>query len=165
MVTKLRRFVAALAVAGALLVAPGVRAEQGAVAPPPAAAADDPYALELYNGLMSPYCPGRTLMDCPSGQAAELRDWIATQEQAGRPREAVEQELYEKYGDVILQAPRAEGFGLVAYVLPIVAFVLGGFIVWAFLRRQAARAAPPAPRPRISLDPEIERRIDEELRA
>jgi cytochrome c-type biogenesis protein CcmH len=137
----------------------------GALAAAPAAAAEPPYALELYNGLMSPYCPGRTLMDCPSGQAAELRDWIAAQEQAGRSRQEVEDELYAKYGDVILQAPRAEGFGLAAYVLPVVAFLLGGGIVWVFLRRQAAGAAPAEPRPRASLDPEIERRIDEELRA
>jgi cytochrome c-type biogenesis protein CcmH len=131
---------------------------------PAARAADEPYSLELYNGLMSPYCPGRTLMDCPSGQAAELRDWIAGQEQAGRSRQEVEDELYEKYGDVILQSPRAEGFGLAAYVLPIVAFLVGGAIVWVFLRRQAAaRSVAGGPRP--SLDPEIERRIDEELRA
>lgn len=139
-------------VAGALLGASPVLAAGG-------------YSMELYNGLMSPYCPGRTLMDCPSGQATELRDWIAAQEQAGRPRSEVEDELYERYGDVILQAPRAEGFGIAAYVLPIVAFLVGGGIVWVFLRRQAAGAPAPAlAGPRATLDPEIERRIDEELR-
>lgn len=135
-------------------------------AAPAAPAADEPYALELYNETMSPYCPGRTLMDCPSGQAAELRAWIAAQEQAGRPRADVEAELYERYGDAILQAPRPEGFGLAAYLLPIFAFVAGGAIVWLFLRRQAAgRPAPATPGPRAPLDPELERRIDEELRA
>jgi cytochrome c-type biogenesis protein CcmH/NrfF len=130
------------------------------------AAADDPFALELYNGLMSPYCPGRTLMDCPSEQAGELRDWIAAQEESGRSRAEVEEELYQRYGDVILQAPRAEGFGLAAYVLPVIAFLIGGAIVWVFLRRQAAAGAgAAAARPRASLDPDIERRIDEELRA
>ena len=137
------------------------------VAVPPAPAADDPYAMELFTGLMSPYCPGRTLIDCPSSQAGELRDWIASQEQAGRPRGEVEAELYAQYGDVILQAPRAQGFGLAAYVLPLVAFLLGGGIVWVFLRRQAAAGAGGAAiaRPRAALDPELERRIDEELRA
>lgn len=132
---------------------------------PPAAAAEPPYAVELYNSLMSPFCPGRTLMACPSSQAAEMREWIAAQEHAGRPREAVEDELYAQWGDVILQAPRAEGFGLAAYVLPIVAFLAGGGIVWVFLRRQGVGAGVPPPGPRAPLDPEIERRIDEELRA
>jgi cytochrome c-type biogenesis protein CcmH/NrfF len=150
-----RSFGVAALLAGALLLGGCGREE----------AADAPYAVELYNGLMSPYCPGRTLMDCPSGQATELRDWIAGQEQAGRPRQEVEDELYAKYGDVILQAPRAEGFGVVAYLLPVVAFLIGGGIVWAFLRRQAAGGGAPVARPRASLDPEIERRIDEELRA
>jgi len=153
---KLRSLGIAVLAAGALFAVPDVR---------PAAAAETPYSIELYNGLMSPYCPGRTLMDCPSGQATELRDWIAAQEQAGRPRQEVEDELYAKYGDVILQAPRAEGFGIAAYVLPVVAFLIGGAIVWIFLRRQAAGAGAAPARPRASLDPEIERRIDEELRA
>lgn len=162
---KMRSLGAAALVAGALLAAPGASAEQSPAARPEAAAAGESYSMELYNGLMSPYCPGRTLMDCPSGQATELRDWIAGQERAGRPRQEVEDELYAKYGDVILQAPRAEGFGLVAYLLPVVAFLIGGGIVWAFLRRQAAGGGAPVARPRASLDPEIERRIDEELRA
>lgn len=136
-----------------------------AVSAAPAAA--DPYAMELFTGLMSPYCPGRTLIDCPSSQAGELRDWIAAQERAGRSRSEVEQELYAQYGDVILQAPRAQGFGLAAYVLPLVAFLIGGGVVWGFLRRQAAAGAgsPAVVRPRAALDPELERRIDEELRA
>jgi cytochrome c-type biogenesis protein CcmH/NrfF len=152
--------IAALVASVLLAAAPSARSEAEGMATAEA------YSVELYNGLMSPYCPGRTLMDCPSGQATELRDWIAAQEQAGRPREDVEDELYTRYGDVILQAPRAEGFGLAAYVLPIVAFAAGGVIVWLFLRRQAAAGrAAAAPSLRPSLDPELERRIDEELRA
>lgn len=139
------------------------------VAAPSARAADASYSLDLYNGLMSPYCPGRTLMDCPSGQATELRNWIAEQEQAGRSKQEVEDELYAQFGDVILQAPKAQGFGIAAYVLPILALFAGGGIVWVFLRRQVAAGATtgePALRtgPAV-LDPEIERRIDEEMRA
>ena len=33
----------------------------------------------------------------------------------------VEEELYERYGDIILAAPRAEGFGTAAYAIPILA--------------------------------------------
>ena len=42
------------------------------------------WGYHLANELMSPYCPGRTLNDCPSSQAAELKSWILAQEQAGR---------------------------------------------------------------------------------
>ncbi len=140
-----------------------------ALALAPAAPADEaPYSMQLWNGLMSPYCPGRTLMDCPSGQATELRDWIAEQEQAGRSRQEVEDELYAQFGDVILQAPKMQGFGIAAYLLPILALCAGGGIVWVFLRRQVAAGATTGESalrqgPAV-LDPEIERRIDDELR-
>ena len=116
---------------------------------------------QLWTGLMSPFCPGRVLIDCPSPQAAELRAWIAEQERAGRSRADVEAQLYAQFGDVILQAPKAQGFGLAAYVVPLVAFACGGALVWLFLRRQ--RRAVSAPAPLAAADPEIERQIDEEL--
>lgn len=148
----------------------------GLAAPPAGAQAEAPYKMELYNGLMSPYCPGRTLMDCPSEQAAQLRDWIAAQEAAGVPRAQVEEDLYRRYGDVILQAPRAEGFGLAAYVIPTLLVAVGAAVVWLFLRRQGVPAGAGLPtrgreslaggaRGPVAIDPEIERRIDEEMRA
>jgi cytochrome c-type biogenesis protein CcmH len=118
----------------------------------------------MWNSLMSPYCPGRTLLDCTSGQAAELREWIAEQETAGRPRAEVEAQLYEQFGDVILQAPKASGFGLAAYVIPVVGVAAGALVLVIFLRRQAgsARTAPAAIA--APLDPELDRLIDEEMR-
>jgi cytochrome c-type biogenesis protein CcmH len=115
---------------------------------------------------MSPFCPGRTLPDCPSPQAAELQRWIREQERLGRSRGDVETELVTQFGDVILQSPRASGFGLAAYVIPVVLLVAGGSLLVYFLRRQTrasvVTAAPPAGlRP---VDPELERLLDNELR-
>lgn len=94
------------------------------------------WGYHLANELMSPYCPGRTLNDCPSSQASELKRWILAQEAAGRREADVETELYARYGDVILQAPRASGFGLAAYVLPVLAVLAGATLIATFLRRQ-----------------------------
>ena len=80
----------------------------------PASAQPEGWAYELSGEMMSPFCPGRTLADCPSPQADSLRMWILVQEAAGRSRPDVEEELYERYGDVILAAPRAEGIGIAA---------------------------------------------------
>jgi cytochrome c-type biogenesis protein CcmH/NrfF len=148
-----------------VLVTVGAWTAAAARAADAAPAPSHSWAIDLDNGLMSPFCPGRTLMDCPSPQAAKLRAWIAEQEQAGRTQDEVEEQLYQQFGDVILQAPRAEGFGLAAYVLPVVAFLAGGAVVWVFLRRQVRHGGPPAPHVPTAIDPEIERRIDEELRA
>ncbi|HVH19931.1 MAG TPA: cytochrome c-type biogenesis protein CcmH [Myxococcota bacterium] len=124
-----------------------------------------PWAYELAAELMSPFCPGRTLADCPSPNAASIRMWIVVQAASGRTRDDVQAELYERYGDVMRPAPRAEGFGLTAYLVPIGAFAAGGLLVALVLRRMTRRGAAPAqavaaPRP---LDPELERRVDEEL--
>jgi cytochrome c-type biogenesis protein CcmH/NrfF len=132
-----------------------------------AATAAQGWAYELQNELMSPYCPGRTLADCPSPQAQTLRMWLIMQEAAGRPRAEVEAELQRRYGDAILSSPRAEGFGIAAYVVPALLFAAGlALLVW-FLRRQT-HAAPLSPAAgsgaSAPLDPELERLIDEELR-
>jgi len=129
------------------------------------AAADDAakgWAYELPRELMSPFCPGRTLADCTSQQAATVKAWILVQEAAGRSREEVEAELLARYGDVILARPRARGMGLAAWGVPIAAFLAGGGFVAFFLRRQT-REAHAEPRNTAALSPELERLVDEEL--
>ena len=42
------------------------------------------WAYELSHEIMSPFCPGRSLADCPSPQAESLRAWILVQEATGR---------------------------------------------------------------------------------
>jgi len=127
-----------------------------------AVAEPEGWAYQMSHDLMSPYCPGRTLSACPSPQADDLRMWLIVQEASGRSREDVEAELYERYGEVLRAAPLAEGFGMTAYVFPVVAFLAGGVIVGVFLRRQTRVAADPAPSAPAP-DPELERAIDQEL--
>jgi cytochrome c-type biogenesis protein CcmH len=132
------------------------------LASPLVAGAAEQWHYDLEQELMSPYCPGRTLTDCTSPQAAELRQWIAGEEAKGRSREDVEKQLFLEFGEVILQAPKAQGFGLAAYVIPAVGVALGAALVVIFLRRQR-RTATPAP-VAMAPDPELDRLIDEELR-
>jgi cytochrome c-type biogenesis protein CcmH/NrfF len=153
---SLASFLAALALAG------GALAAQEAAEPPS-------WAYQLPHDLMSPFCPGRTLAECPSPQADQLRLWILTQAAAGASREELESALYQRFGDQIRSAPRASGWGWSAYAIPIAGFLLGGGLVVFALRRivrrgssPAAAASPVAPPPG---DPELERLLDEELRS
>jgi cytochrome c-type biogenesis protein CcmH/NrfF len=120
------------------------------------------WGYQLSREVMSPYCPGRSLSDCPSPQAGELREWILDQEKAGVSKSEVEQELFRVFGDQLRQAPRAEGMGLVAYLIPAAAFAAGGALLVFFLRRQ--RAALGAPAPTLPPDPALEKLVEEELR-
>lgn len=123
------------------------------------------WAYDLSHELMSPFCPGRTLPDCPSPQAAELQKWIREQERIGRSRGDVETELVTQFGDVVLQSPRASGFGLAAYLIPVALFLSGGSLLAYFLRRETRRAPAPSPSGGLRpVDPELERRLDAELR-
>ena len=124
------------------------------------------WAYDLSHELMSPFCPGRTLPDCPSPQAAELQQWIREQERIGRSRGDVEAELVTQFGDVILQSPRARGFGLAAYLIPALLLLSGGSLLAYFLHRQTrpSQLAPPAAGGLRSVDPELERRLEAELR-
>jgi cytochrome c-type biogenesis protein CcmH len=137
-----------------------------AAAPEPAAPgapAATGWGHALARDIMSPFCPGRALADCPSPQAQTLRAWILVQEAAGRSREEVEAELLERYGDQILAAPRARGFGLTAYAIPIGVFLAGGVLVAVFLRRQTREARAAARPEAAALSADLERLVDEEL--
>ncbi|HEY8156285.1 MAG TPA: cytochrome c-type biogenesis protein CcmH [Myxococcota bacterium] len=129
-----------------------------------AAQAAEGWAYEMANEMMSPFCPGRSIADCPSPQAQTLRMWLIVQESAGRPRAEVEAELVSRYGESILGAPPAKGIGLTAYLIPVAVVAAGAALLTWFLRRQT-RAAPI---PKLAgagaaLDPELERLVDEKL--
>jgi len=128
-----------------------------------AAEATDGWGYELADEIMSPFCPGRALAECPSPQAEDLRRWILDQEASGVSREAVEAELYAAWGDGLLQSPRASGVGLLAYAVPAAAVAVGGGVLLTLLRRKREPAAAAAADPASPLDPDLERQLDEEL--
>jgi cytochrome c-type biogenesis protein CcmH/NrfF len=136
-----------------------------------------PWAYAMAHDLMSPYCPGRTLAECPSPQATTLRFEILMQAAAGASEDEVREMLASRFGDVLLAAPRAEGWGLSAYAIPIVFFVLGGPVVFWIIRRLAsegrgepvsAQGMEPASsslqsEPPSHPDAELERQLEKEL--
>jgi cytochrome c-type biogenesis protein CcmH len=75
-----------------------------------------------------------------------------------------------QFGEAVLAAPPKKGFNLLAWVLPLVGIVVAGGAI-AFLavrwtrsgRRSGQTAGDPASNGRRALDPELERRLDEEL--
>ncbi|MCZ6784622.1 MAG: cytochrome c-type biogenesis protein CcmH [Proteobacteria bacterium] len=151
-----------------LLGLAALAAAQSSTRSEPEAPPHPDWAYGLAHDLMSPFCPGRTLAECPSPQADELRLWILTQAAAGASQEEVEEALYARFGDAVRSTPRAEGWGLTAYAVPIGGFLLGGGIVVFVLRRmvaggQGAPAATPSTGTPPASDPELERLLDEEL--
>jgi cytochrome c-type biogenesis protein CcmH len=122
------------------------------------------WGYALADELMSPWCPGFSLPDCSSGYAQDLRLWILEQEKLGRSREDVKSEILAKYGEQMLQAPPAEGRGMLAYAIPAAMIVAGLGVLLVFLRRQAASAAAaPAEAMPQAVDARLLSRVDAEL--
>jgi cytochrome c-type biogenesis protein CcmH len=98
----------------------------------------DREAGKIFGSVMSPYCPGKLLGDCPSPAAMQLRETIRERVAAGEPADTIRDEFYEAYGEYIRAAPSAEGFDLLAWVLPFLVIALGAAAIFAWMRRRRA---------------------------
>ncbi|ETX01746.1 MAG: hypothetical protein ETSY1_06265 [Candidatus Entotheonella factor] len=111
------------------------------------------YALEwqdVANELMSPACPGRTLINCTSGQSDQLRELIRQKVAQGESKSAIMQYFVDMHGEEILAAPPKKGFALAAWLLPLFVVLNGaGLIMVLTFRwtRNRARAESNADMP------------------
>jgi cytochrome c-type biogenesis protein CcmH len=138
------------------------------LAAPAAASERHPTQGELEGELMCPICAGETLAQSDSPAAQRIKAYIATRIAAGDTRSEIKDNLVTIWGQRILAAPPRHGFNLLAWALPLVGLVgaagIMGLLAWRWTR---VREPEPAPE-RWSLnghplDPEEERRLDEEL--
>lgn len=89
---------------------------------------------------------GSTISSCSMDRchsAEPIREEIWDRLQAGDTVEGIVDTFTERYGLIILSAPPASGFHLVAWVTPLIALVLGAFVTRHVLRswvRQGATA-------------------------
>ena len=109
-----------------------------------AATASDP-ALEALTRQVSaqlrcPVCQGLSLQDSPSELAQEMRDVVKERLAAGESPEEVKRYFVSKYGEWILLQPKASGFNLLVYVLPVLALVGGIALIVVMVRRWTAGA-------------------------
>jgi cytochrome c-type biogenesis protein CcmH len=140
-----------------------------ALAAPALASEQHPTLSELENQLMCPVCAGETLAQSDSLPAQRIRAHIQQRIRQGWTRSQIIREEQDIWGTRILAAPPRHGFDLLAWVLPLVG-ILGaagviGVLAWRWSRRREEPEHLPGPwslngRP---LDPELERRLDEEL--
>jgi cytochrome c-type biogenesis protein CcmH len=89
----------------------------------------------LASELRCPVCQGNSIQDSPSELALQMRDVIRDQLRTGKTPDEVRAYFVDKYGEWILLSPKAEGFNLVVYLVPFLAIILGGLIVWRTVRR------------------------------
>ncbi len=130
-----------------------------------AAAASErhPTLGELEGEVMCPTC--KTTLDQSTAPIADrIRRYISSRITAGDTKSEIKHKLVLQFGPAVLAEPSRRGFNLLAWVLPFVGVGVGalalGVLAWRWSRaRGPASAAAGAG----SLDPDLDRRVDEEL--
>ena len=126
-----------------------------------AMAAPSPADLEAQ--LVCPVC-GTTLDQSDAPVAQRMKQIVRERLAAGASEAQIKAELVDQFGPGVLAEPPKSGFDLLAWLVPFAVLVAGaigvGLVVWAWSRRrEEGDTGPPA-----ALDPELERRVDAELR-
>jgi cytochrome c-type biogenesis protein CcmH/NrfF len=145
-------------------VACGVLLAAFALAGGAAASEQHPTQGELEAELVCPSCHV-PLDESQSAVAQQMKAFIRTHIALGWTKSRIENALAAQLGDGIYGVPRTHGFDLIAWVLPIGGILLGAVGVgggaWYWSRERDRAGGTSAPEP--GLDPESERRLDEEL--
>jgi cytochrome c-type biogenesis protein CcmH len=130
----------------------------------PARAADPPNAADLEAELVCPVC--QTTLDQSNAPVAErMKAFIRERIAAGDTEQEIKDALVAEFGPAVLATPGKRGFGLLAWLIPLLALAGGVVAVALLVRRWTERRATdvePAAGG-AELDAALEQRLDEEL--
>lgn len=126
------------------------------------AAAGGPVQADLEAEIVCPTCK-TTLDQSSSPIATRMKAYIRTRIAAGDSAAEIKAQLVDQFGPGVLAEPPKRGFDLLAWLLPLGALAVGTVVVaalaWTWSRRRDGVGDPE----RVVLDPDLERRVDEEL--
>lgn len=137
------------------------------LAAPTGASAGRPTLARLEHEVMCPTC--HTLLELSHAPIADrMRAFIRRRIRAGDSEGEIKRRLVAEFGEGVLAAPPAQGFGLVAWLLPVGGFLVVGAVIGVTLRRwrrdhRLEDALAGGGGGAIRLDPAIERRLEREL--
>jgi len=126
-----------------------------------------PTVAEVEKEVICPVCH-ETLDLSTSPIADRMRAFIRGRIAAGDTKSQIKAKLVDQFGESVLAAPPKRGFNLLAWLLPLVGLLAGALALGFLARRWSREREGPAPlassgNGRAPLDPELERRLDEEL--
>lgn len=127
----------------------------------PAAAGGPPDAAAIETELVCPVCH-ETLDQSTAPIAQEMKATIRRRLAQGWTKKQIMDEMVANFGPNVLSTPSKHGFDALAWVLPIGGALLG-VAALAYGARRWSRAPATELAPVASLDPELDRRVDEEL--
>ena len=139
------------------------------LAAPVLASEQRPTLADLEDEVVCPTCAPQTLDQSNSAIALRMKRFIAERIAAGDTKSEIKAKLVAEFGPRVLAEPTKEGFNLLAWVLPFAGLALGaaalGFAAWRWSTAREASGTPvdASANGRGPIEPELERRLDEEL--
>jgi cytochrome c-type biogenesis protein CcmH len=113
---------------------------------------------QIENRVMCPTCH-QLLALSHSPIAERMRAFIRAQLASGKSEQQIERELVVQFGPAVLAEPPAQGFGLLAWLIPVAGLAAAAGGVFAVARAWRRRA----PADTSDVSPEVLRRIEREL--
>ena len=101
---------------------------------------------QMSDELKSPYCPGKSLLTCTSGQAYDLRNEIKAMMVAGKTNAEIIDTLELRFGDEITNPPQP----WYTFFVPFLPWVVGILLVGWVLRRWLKRGETETPSPQVA---------------
>jgi cytochrome c-type biogenesis protein CcmH len=101
--------------------------------------AADPPTVDQVAGRLSCYCgtcPHLVVSQCGCSTADQIKADIKKMIAQGMTEDQIVQSYVAQYGDTVLAAPPGSGFNLAAWAAPFLAFVVGGFVLFTYLKKQ-----------------------------
>jgi cytochrome c-type biogenesis protein CcmH len=135
----------------------------------------DRQANQIYQQVFSPFCPGRSLNDCPSSKAHDLKKEMRQKLEQGIAPDVVLEQVFQQYGDQYRAVPQYAGFGRLVWWAPALFLALGSIVALVIARgkrtdakhvlaaRLDAGAAQSTEAQAPSVSPEMRARIEAEL--
>tara|TARA_A100001015_G_scaffold197836_1_gene220673 strand:- start:377 stop:712 length:336 start_codon:yes stop_codon:yes gene_type:complete len=96
--------------------------------------------ISLNKEIMCPVCPGESIDQSQNDLAIQMRFIVTKLVNENKSDQEIKEYFVERYGEVVLMEPSANGFGLIAWIVPWVAFISTVFLVIILIRRMSSTA-------------------------
>lgn len=124
----------------------------------------DSRAREIEGLLIAPCCWRQPVSAHFSPASDEVKAEVRRLLNVGLSKDEVLEKFVAQYGERILAKPKASGFNLLAYFLPIVFLALGAAVAVLIVKKLRPRAeAAAVGQPSAKMDSKISERLEKEL--
>ena len=104
----------------------------------------DAQVQHIASQVRCPVCNGETVAESQAAPSVAIRNEIRTDVQRGESQAQILGSLVDSYGPGILEKPQASGIGVLVWVLPVVAVIIGAAALALVVTRWRARGGPVA---------------------